>query len=503
MRLPPGFHKATEIEAITTEDMRAIEINATHLGTPLTLLMENAGNAIASFLEWYLGGAGGLRVQILSGKGGNGGDGLSAARRLANRGAEVTVHLTHKPPEITHPSTLDMYRLLVESEVKIYTPGDEEWLALDDADALVDAVLGVGVKGGLRGNVRRSVEAYNSASGLRVSVDVPTGLDPDSGYAAEGTARSDYTITMHKPKPGLMTGKARVYSGEVLVAEIGIPRNAEVYAGPGDVYARIPDKPRDAHKGTGGKVLIVGGSNEYVGAPVFSSLAAYAAGADLVFLAAPFSREASLRYPEIVPRGLETVEDLVPRVHSIVVGPGLGEREDLLLRVIEAAKRNNKATVIDADGLKILARSKSISLNENFVLTPHRGEAKLLLGLRELPRVVEAAKRIASRYNATALIKAPEDAVCSPSGYCRLNREGAPEMSVGGTGDVLAGVIGAFLARRKALGLKLDALNTAAAALYVVGKAGSQAVSKTGLALPSMIINEIPQVIASSKKLPA
>ncbi|WP_062661716.1 NAD(P)H-hydrate epimerase [Aeropyrum camini] len=362
MVLCPGVGEARPEDAISTEDMRAYEINAEHLGVSIELLMENAGNAVASLVECLLGGARGARVVILAGKGGNGGDGVAAARRLAARGARVEVHLSHPSGEVSHPAARTMLRGLRASGVPVLEPGSPGWLDLGGVDAVVDALLGIGVKGGLRGGVKAAAEAYNRSAGLKASVDVPTGVDPDTGEAVEGAVRSDYTVSMHRPKKGLFKGSAPLYAGEVLTAEIGIPWGAEHYAGPGDLAARIPRRPRDAHKGVGGRVLVVGGSSEYVGAPILAALAAYAAGVDLVYLASPFSREAALARPEIVPRRLEDAVMTVERVHSVVAGPGMGgEGEELLMQVLAASRERGVPVVVDADGLKTLARRGAVS----------------------------------------------------------------------------------------------------------------------------------------------
>ncbi|WP_165487909.1 NAD(P)H-hydrate dehydratase [Aeropyrum pernix] len=498
MVLCPGVRVASPENAISTEDMRAFEINAENLGVSIELLMENAGNAVAGVLECLLGGLQGAKVAVLAGKGGNGGDGIAAARRLAARGARVEIHLTHPRGEVKHPASRTMLKGVEASRVEVVEPGAPGWLDLGGVDAVVDALLGIGVKGGLRGSVKAAAEAYNKAGGLKISVDVPTGVDPDTGDAVEGAVRSDYTVSMHRPKKGLFKGAAPLYAGEVLTAEIGVPWAAEYYAGPGDVAARIPRRPRDAHKGVGGRVLVVGGSSEYVGAPILAALAAYAAGVDLVYLASPFSREAALARPEIVPRRMEEASRVVERVHAVVAGPGMGgEGEDLLWEVLDAARKRGVPAVVDADGLKALAR-RGDRLWGGAVLTPHRGEAKLLLGGEDLPPL-RAAREIAARYGATTIVKAPVDAVCSPEGRCRESPWGAPEMSVGGTGDVLAGVLAGFLARRRALGMDPDPLNTAAAALYTVGKAGEDLAMEEGLVSPLRLVEAVKRVVAGSR----
>ncbi len=488
-RIAPGLYRVVGgVEAISVEDMRAYEINGVWLGLPLSLLMENAGRSVADYVEYRLGGVRGRRVVVLAGKGGNGGDGLVAARHLAIRGAKVEVHLAYPRVEVSHPDArLNLEALHRSGGVRIVEPFHHGWLELGDADVVIDALLGTGVKGSLRGPVAEAVKAYNQAGGLRVSVDTPTGVDPDTGRAAEGAARSDATVTMHAVKRGLL--EARLYTGEIIVAEIGLPRDAEELAGPGDVAARVPARPRDAHKGVGGRVLVVAGSKHFLGAPMLAAAAAARAGADLVYLASTRDVvvEAASRFSSIVPvaftgdllaaRDMDTILQAMEKAHSVLIGPGLSRDPGVLdaaRSVAEAALEKGKPLVVDADGLNAIA---GLDLSRGpVVLTPHRGEARRLSGVEGL----EAARKIAGETGATVLVKGPVDYICSPTGKCRYNKAGVPGMAVGGTGDVLSGIIAAFLARRIALGKDADPLNTAAAAAWLAGRAGEKAYERLG-----------------------
>lgn len=509
----PGLRLYSEgMLVISVEDMRAYEVNTVWLGIPLVLLMENAGRAIADLIECKLGDLEGKRVVVYAGRGGNGGDGVVAARHLAARGAEVTVYMVYPRELISHPDT----RLNVEAlrrsdsiEFKwVRSPSD---LGPVDADAVIDALLGVGVRGRLREPVASAAKAVNESSGLKVAVDVPSGLDPDTGTAAEGTVEADATVTMHAAKRGLVASEARRYVGELWVAEIGIPSEAWELAGPGDVAARIPVRPRDAHKGVGGRVLVVGGSSLYYGAPALAAVAAYRAGADLVYLVSPrrVAEAAASWDPHIIPRSLEG-DHLGPghveralaeasRAHAVVLGPGLGLAEEtraVVRAILEELK--GKPVVIDADGLKHIVGAGP--LWPEAILTPHRGEAAKLAGREGEPG--ELAKFIAREYNATVIVKGPVDYICGPSGRCRRNITGHPAMSTGGTGDVLSGVVAAFAARRASLGLSPDPLNVAAAAAYVVGVAGEKAVERRGEGITALdVALEVPGAIRDARRV--
>lgn len=504
----PGIRRASMEEAIGSEDMRAYELNAVWWGFSLAKAMENAGRSVADLAECVLGTLRGRSVAIFVGKGGNGGDGLVAARHLASRGARVTVHMLWDPSLISHPDARENARYVLSSRrIVTLLPGSRGWLEVKDEDVAIDAVFGTGIKGSLRSPAAEAIRAFNGAGGLRISVDIPSGLDPDSGVAVPGAARADYTVTMHRPKRGLFIADGPMHAGEVMVADIGLPEEAESYAGPGDVAARIPERPPEAYKGMGGKVMVIGGSDDYVGAPIIAARAAALAGADLVYLAVPerFALSAAVESPYLVPlpRGqarefAERALRFMDKVHSIVIGPGLGGSEDselLVSNIIEAAR--GRHLVIDADALKVVARLGK-RLWPEAVLTPHRGEASILAGEAGEPHYL--AKRIATLYGATVIVKAPVDAICVAE-RCRLNKTGHPAMSVGGTGDALSGIIAAFLARRAALKLQPSTLDTVAAAAYVSGRAGELAVMGRGENITALdVVEKIPEAILEARR---
>ncbi|MEB3774114.1 MAG: NAD(P)H-hydrate dehydratase, partial [Desulfurococcales archaeon] len=397
---------------------------------------------------------------------------------------------------------------------RLIEPRDSRWGDPWSADVVVDGLLGIGVRGGLREPILTLARAFSEHQGLRVSIDTPTGVDPDTGNIAPGAVVADVTVTLHKAKRGLLAERARLHTGELLVADIGLPGKAEEVAGPGDYVARIPPRPRDAHKGVGGKVLIVGGSERYIGAPMLAALAAARAGADLVYLASPSraAEEAAARSSTVLPirlggghlsRGhVDEVLRAAERVHSIVVGPGLGDYgEALEAASILIERLKSKPIVVDADGLKALDPGICREGCGALVITPHRGEAARLLGSPGEPRAM--AEELARTYRATVLLKGPTDYICGPS-RCRVNRSGTPNMSVGGTGDVLSGVIAAFLARRTSLGRSLDPLNTAAAAAYITGRTGELAVEAVGENISALdVIEKINNAIQEARGMAA
>ena len=511
----PGIRDPLASRAITVEDMRALEINVALKGLSIETLMENAGRSVASLIECEKGDVKGLRVDVVAGKGGNGGDGFVAARYLSLAGAFVRVHLLYHPSMISHKASRKNYELLKHAgNVELLEPYSQGWLSLGDADVVIDAVLGMGVRGPLRGVVRDAVESMNNSPAPKVSIDTPTGLDPDTGEVGGIAVRADVTVSLHAPKRGLLAEKARDYVGRLVVADIGIPGSVLEEAGPGDYVARVPPRPREAHKGVGGRVLIVGGSRDYVGAPILASLAASHV-ADLIYLASTktVAYEAATRVSSVVPKlfegeyftrkDIETVVEAAERAHSLVVGPGLSSREEALDAVAELLDRvRGKPIVIDADALKVVAERGSLWAEA--VITPHRGELKSLsrsLGI-SASNMKDSARGIASKLGCVVAAKGPIDIVCDPSGLCRFNKAGTPSMSVGGTGDLLAGLIASIMARRLALGLGPDPLNSAATALYINGRAGELADRDYRGAVTAQIISEyIPKAIYEAKEI--
>ncbi len=507
-----GVYKFKEgMPILPTEDIRAFEVNAVWFGQPLLLLMENAGRSVADVIECKLGDLEGKRVVILAGRGGNGGDGITAGRHLALRGSNVEVYLLYNRKIIEHEDTkLNLNIVSLGETLKIKQVRSPTDLKPFDADVVIDAVLGIGVRGELREPVRSAMKAFNESSGLKVSIDVPTGVDPDTGNAAMGSAEAEVTVTMHAAKPGLLKDEAKRYVGELWVAEIGMIKEAMIYAGPGDVRFRIPERPKDSRKGVGGRVLIVGGSKYYFGAPALASLAAYRAGADLSFLAAPknVAISAASWNPNIIPRALEgeiitekSVDSIIKeaeRVHAVALGPGLGLEEETVRAVEKIIEElQGKPLVIDADGLKAIAKLGT-ALWPNVILTPHRGEAAMLAGEDGEPE--ELAKKIAKEYSATVVVKGPIDYICEPSGRCRRNLTGVPSMSTGGTGDVLTGVTVAFLARRVSLKKDPKPLGVASASTFVVGEAGKRAFEVKGEGLTAVdVLEEVPRVICNAR----
>ena len=277
--------KKKNANAITSREMRALEANAEYFGVSLLQLMENAGRNVA--LEIAARCPQEQKVVIFCGSGGNGGDGFVAARHLLARGFKVSVILAGKGRDIRHEAAVKNWCALqpLRESIPVCEVTDSSAIPEMIADVVVDALLGTGTKGKLRPPITQMVEHINALDALKIAVDVPTGIDSDSGDVLGSAVKADVTVTFHKPKTGLRNAKK--YVGDLVVRDIGLPRELEKFAGPGDVFLVKKARTATAHKGDFGRLLVVGGSEVFSGAPALVSLAALRTGVDIVYLAAP------------------------------------------------------------------------------------------------------------------------------------------------------------------------------------------------------------------------
>ena len=440
--------------------MRAVDANAVALGLSSLQMMEAAGAALA---RAALDGDP-ARVLVLAGRGNNGGDGLVAARYLAG-GVDVAVVAVDGE---TTPATAAQGALLARTPVPVHRVRCPAELAALDAlferaDLVVDALLGVGAAPPLREPFGAIVARANAASAPILAADVPT-----------PGCRADRVLAFHRPKePG------------DLVAPVGVPLEAEVFAGPGDLLALAPRRS-DAHKGDGGRVLVVGGG-PYQGAPYLAGLAGLRAGADIVLVATP----APLPYPDVITipvEGTEGWHDVLDQLHSeveradaVVMGNGLGPGS---AGIVAGLAPSCRRAVVDADALRL-----PLPVARETVYTPHAGEFARTFGTLPQDGLVaraQAVRRAAS--DGVVLLKGPVD-IISDGERVRFNRTGTPAMTVGGTGDVLAGVIGALLVR-------LSPFQAAVAGAYAAGLAGEAAAcGRTAGLLASDMLTRLPEAL--------
>jgi NAD(P)H-hydrate epimerase len=492
------------IGVISSREMRALELNAEYFGVSQIQLMENAGRNVAQEIAARF--ARDKKVVVFCGLGGNGGDGFVAARHLAAMGFKVTVILAGKASEISHKAALENWKALqfLRESITIYEVYDSSLMPEVSADVIVDALLGTGTKGRLRPPVKQLVDKINALNAFKIAVDVPTGIDSDTGEVLGSAVKANLTITFYKNKRGLE--KAREYTGELIVKDIGLPPEFENYAGPGDVKLVVKTRTPESHKGDYGRLLVIGGSETFSGAPALVALAALRTGVDLAYVAAPhkIAYAISAISPDLITIKLEgehlnvgnipTLKTHIEKVDAVVIGPGLGlhtETKDAVKALINIVEDAGKPLLLDADGLKAYAEFRR-KIETPAVLTPHAGEYALLTGKKLPENLKEKALEVqksAAELGAVILLKGHVDVIADDK-RLKFNFTGNPGMTVGGTGDVLSGVVGAFLAQRA------DPFEAAVAGAFVNGAAGDFAFAEKGYhIMASDLLNWIPKVL--------
>jgi NAD(P)H-hydrate epimerase len=501
----------SETRAILAEEMAAIEWNADYLGVSRLLMMENAGQAVAAEIMRRQKGL--FSVAIFAGLGGNGGDGFVTARHLAAHYRCVHVILMGDPSTIRSPEAAVNWRILekMRHSVRISVVHDSAELPNVTEDVVVDALLGTGTTGSPRPPIPQALQLMNRLAGFKVAVDLPSGIHPNTGEpTTEAAFRADVTVTFHRAKTGLL--KAKPFVGKLLVADIGVPPEAELYVGPGDVLRATPPRAPYTKKGDFGRLLVVGGSSQYTGAPILASLGALRSGVDLVQLAAPSNviAAATSQSADLIPVPLQdklltkadlpVLEPVFANADTVLIGPGLGthnETLDAIGELFTLATKHGKPVVIDADALKVISRV--MKLGPNAVITPHAGEFQRIAGYgveEALSQRAEAVRELAKMLQCVVLLKGPVDVISTPTDT-RFNWTGTPAMSVGGTGDVLAGLVAGF--RAQGVGSFLSACVSA----FVNGAAGMVAFRSKGTGLiASDLLEYAPQVLANPMTAP-
>ncbi|MFP4050586.1 MAG: NAD(P)H-hydrate dehydratase [Thermoplasmata archaeon] len=452
--------------------------NSEYRGVPPIELMENAGKGLADVIYDRFPDK---KVLFICGTGNNGGDAYVAARYLSDKigSQNVTVFLIKGEGRIRSDiSRKNFERLGCEIVEEL------DWNKYEN-HLLVDALLGTGISGEIREPYRSVMKEMNEHDNPIVSVDVPSGLGADL------KVNPQITVTFHDVKIGMTEDKC----GEIIIKDIGIPKKALEYTGPGEML--LYPKPReDSHKGDNGNLLIVGGG-PYTGAPALAAKAAYRTGADLVHLAVPsdikdivagYSESFIVHHLEgnrLKKSHKETVLEIAKKCDAAVLGPGLGDDENTLKAVKLLIENLDIPVLIDADGLKAVSRY-DIKFENESIITPHMGEFMRLCDEDDFP---ESAARFAEKHDVTVVVKGKEDFITDGMRK-KWNDFGNSAMTVGGTGDTLSGVIGALISK----GVK--SYEAGRLGCYITCKAGDRAFKskKWGL-LPEDIAENIPEIL--------
>lgn len=471
---------------LTSTRMAAVDRNAAALGVSRKQLMESSGNAVARLVRDVAGS--GSPVAVVAGRGNNGGDAFVAARFLDD--FAVTIHLLGRPESITTELARENWNALQESEVDTRTVADPRSMDLGSAGVIVDGVLGTGITGAPREPERTAIELVNATDATVVSVDVPSGVNADTGEAAGVAVDADRVVTFHDLKPGVADLDG------VTVADIGIPQAAEQFVGPGDLLA-LAREPA-AHKGDFGRVFVIGGG-PYTGAPALAGQAALRAGADLAYVAIPAAIANTVQgYSEdlivepfhgdrLTPAAIDSLLERAEDRDVVILGPGLGDADETREAVLGFLERFEGRAVIDADALQTVPAAETQAA---LVCTPHQGELVEMGGPSDedwRERMTDVTE-FADELGHTLLVKGPYDVVSNGT-ETRVNRTGNPGMTVGGTGDVLAGLAGAMFAR-------LPPVQAASIAAYANGRAGDRVVDERGYGLLATdLLPELPAVL--------
>jgi NAD(P)H-hydrate epimerase len=490
----------------TAEEMRRLDQRAiTELGIPGATLMESAGRGAAEAIVAALSAFGaprrGARVVIVCGKGGNAGDGFVVARWLKRHGARPTVLLTHAPAEIGGDAGRKLEELR-RSGIRPRPFADDRASAAELARAhlVVDALVGTGSRGAPEGGVSRAIELINAAGRPVVALDIPSGMSANSGAHAGAVIKAAMTLTFAGLKRGLITSPGDELAGRVTVIPIGVPDH-EVVRGvatfllePGDVAPHFPRRSRAAHKGTYGHLLLVAGSLGKTGAAALGAMAAMRSGTGLVTVATPASQQpvvASLvleamtePLPETPARTLalkarEAIVELAGTRDAVAIGPGIGLDDETARVVRSLIHELRQPTAVDADALTALTGHLDVLRDAPSArcLTPHPGEMARMLGARvdEVQRDrIETVREFATRHRVHIVLKGARSVIGAPDGRVFVNPTGNPGMASGGTGDVLTGMLGAFLARGIEPGTAL------LSSVYLHGSAGDVAAERVG-----------------------
>ena len=446
-----------------------------------------------------------VKVVIFTGSGGNGGDGFVAARYLLNRGYDVDIYMLKDNIRSTEAkvnfeilqnmkprlSRLNIYNLKTLEDIN----NTEVAKSTNSEYVIVDGLLGTGIKGNLQTNVKRAIEIINQSSGIKISVDVPSGMDPLTGEVNDLAVVPDYTISFHKIKTGVRDAEEELVGG-LVTADIGIPFEAEYFVSYGD-FLRLKNRDENSHKGNNGRLLIVGGSKDYSGAPAIAGMAAIGAGADLVYVATPEKSAEAIKStsPDLIVKSLEgdklslkhseEILEMADNVDAVLIGPGAGIDDETSKLFNVLVTKIKKPIVLDADSLKQVELSL-IKNREDIILTPHIFEFKsffnitddLKLGIdsydfNKVDENITQFQQITRQIKATVLVKGKYDLILSGTRF-RINKSGNAGMTVGGTGDALAGISASLLAQG------LNSFDSACLGVFINGLAGERAFDVKG-----------------------
>ncbi len=507
--------KIATAQQLKNIDRRAIR----EYGIPGTVLMENAASAVMAEMEKFFDGLGQLRIGIVCGKGNNGGDGLALARRLSIRGVAVRVALLSPFSDVAGEAKVNL-AVLRRMDVDIVQNATARTLAdvFSWSDVLVDAILGIGLSSPLKGVYAQAVNMMNASGRHIVAIDIPTGIDTDTGAVMSTAVKADLTVTMALLKRGLVLYPGALHAGTVRVADIGIPPGAIekenvdlALLDRGSAWGVMASRRRESHKGDYGHLMVVGGSPGKAGAAAMAARGGLRTGAGLVSVATPNAIvpiiQSQIAEAMCIPSaesiegtlGIGAVNELLKAadaMSAVAIGPGLSTHFETVQVVRSLIQRMACPLVVDADGLNALAGFTDVlrQAKAPVIMTPHPGEMGRLIGMAasdvQKDRV-GIASRFAREFGVTLVLKGAGTVVAVPDGRAFINSSGNPGMATGGTGDVLTGMIGGLLAQG------FTSEQAACVGVYLHGLAGDLAAKEKGEAsiIAGDLIEKIPEAV--------
>lgn len=510
------------MKIVTVAQMHQIEDECASLGISTRRLMENAGRAVADRVAKLLSPIDGRQILVMAGPGNNGGDGLVAARTLYEQGAQVSVFMPCERPR----SDPDLKQLEELGVIPLTNP-DELRALFPRLDGIIDALLGTGISRPVSGCIREGlislIELKNKRPEVPLfAIDVPSGLNADTGEVDPSCPRVDYTLSLGAAKPGLFIAPGIEKVGKVEIVDIGIPETLFPSSSPEIITPHwattvLPQRPPAAHKGTFGRVMVIAGSLNYTGAAYLACAGAMRTGAGRVTLAAPASLLPVLatKLTEathlplsdedgyISPAALIQIRENIEDFDAVLLGCGLSRRKSVVSFVDTLIEHLGPIpAVIDADALNILSEIPEwwTRLTAPAVLTPHPGELARLTGLSTsevLQRRLELPKSLAQQWQKVVVLKGAYTVVAAPSGRLRVNPIASAALASAGTGDVLAGVIAGLLAQG------LSPFEAACLGVFIHGRAGEKAGQTIGEfgTLAGDLLPLLPQVIKNLKEM--
>ncbi|MGI6712124.1 MAG: NAD(P)H-hydrate dehydratase [Bacillota bacterium] len=511
------------MKLVTAEEMRFLDQAAINeYGIPGIILMENAGLAVVNTIkDHFKGNVAQKRIIVFAGKGNNGGDGFVVARHLYNAGADVKIFLLCRPEELQGDAAIN-WKIIRKMNIRYQVVINERdinlvKIGLMYSELIVDAIFGTGFQGAVQGMAANVIQLVNEAGKPVVAVDLPSGVEANTGCVWGACIKATYTVTFALPKIGLVLDPGARFTGKLVVGDISMPpqliaqKNISRFLIDAEwCQSRILKREVDSHKGSYGHVVIVGGSPGMTGAVVLAASAAVRSGAGLVTAAVPqgvnsiievkVTEAMSYPLPETGDGTLglaaqKIIEGIVSQ-KTLVIGPGISRQAETLELVQSLAANIPCPCVIDADALYALTGCSELIKKSSYpvILTPHPGEMAQLLGI-SIEKVqdnrVEIAQKTARAWNAIIVLKGAKTLVATPEGNLYVNSTGNPGMATGGTGDVLAGMIGAFMAQG------INPEEAAALGVFLHGLSGDSVASfkgQRGLAAGDLVDN-LPKII--------